>query len=79
MPVGKDPLSFIIGKKFGEEVPHILYDGIRNPQMLDAQGKWIPGQCISIVNNKGQSIANLDAEHGFKNMENADNSFNCNN
>lgn len=79
LPVGKDPLSFIIGKKFGEEVPHILYDGIRNPQLLDAQGKWISGQCISIVNNKGQSIANLDAEHGFKNMEKADHSFNCNN
>jgi len=79
LPVGKDPLSFIIGKKFGEEVPNILFDGIRNPQLLDTQGKWVLGQCISILNNKGQSIANLDAEHGFKNMVRADDSLNCNN
>ena len=72
-------MSFIIGKKFGEEVPNILFDGIRNPQLLDTQGKWVLGQCISILNNKGQSIANLDAEHGFKNMVRADDSLNCNN
>jgi len=79
LPVGTDPLSIMVGKKFGENVPHILYDGIKNPLLLDANGNWIAGQCIAITNNKGQTIANLDVEHGFQNMARADDSFKCNN
>ena len=77
LPVSNDLLSNIVGKKFGENIPHILYDGIKNPSLLDAGGNWIAGQCISIINNKGQSIANLDAEHGFQNMSLANDSFKC--
>ena len=79
LPVSKDPLGMVVGKKFGENTPHILYDGIKNPKLLDATGNWITGQCISIINNKGQSIANLDVEHSFQNMARADDSFKCNN
>jgi parallel beta-helix repeat protein len=79
IPISTDPLGTIVGKKFGENVPHILYDGIKNPKMLDANGKWLAGQCINIQNNKNQSIANLDAEHGFAAMARADDAFNCNN
>jgi parallel beta-helix repeat protein len=77
LPVGNDPISGIVGKKFGEKVPHILYDGIRNPSFLDGKGNWIAGQCISIINNKNQSIVNLDAEHGFQGMARADEAFKC--
>jgi hypothetical protein len=77
LPVSNDLLSNIVGKKFGENIPHIMYDGIKNPSLLDAEGNWIAGQCISIINNKGQSIANLDAEHGFQNMSLANDSFKC--
>ncbi len=79
LPISNDPLGMIIGKTFGEKVPHIFYDGIKNPVLLDEKGNWIAGQCISIINNKNQSIANLDAEHGFKNMVRIDDSFKCNN
>ena len=79
IPISTDPLGTIVGKKFGENVPHILYDGIKNPKMLDANGKWLAGQCINIQNNKNQSIANLDVEHGFMAMARADDAFNCNN
>ena len=79
LPISNDPLGMIIGKTFGEKVPHILYDGIKNPVLLDEKGNWIASQCISIINNKNQSIANLDAEHGFKNMVRVDDSFKCNN
>ena len=78
LPVGTDPLSFLVGKKFGEQVPHILYDGIKNPALLDATGNWVAGQCISIINNKNQSILNLDAAHEFKNMALVEEGFNCN-
>ena len=47
--------------------------------MLDANGKWLAGQCINIQNNKNQSIASLDVEHGFMAMARADDAFNCNN
>lgn len=77
LPISKDPLGTVVANKYGEDVPHIIYDGIKNPKMLDANGKWISGQCISIVNNKGQSIVNLDAEHSFKDMGRADDQFIC--
>lgn len=79
LPVSKDPLGRMVGSKYGQDIPHILYDGIRNPKLLDASGKWIAGQCIAIVNNQSQSVVNLDAEHGFKDMVRADNLFTCNN
>ena len=79
LPVGTDQLAGILGKRFGENVPHIISDGIRNPALLDATGKWIAGQCISIINNKGQSIVNLDVQNFFKHIERADDSFKCEN
>lgn len=79
LPVGKDPLGMILGRKFGENVPHLIFDGIKNPTLLDSTGKWIAGQCISIVNNKNQSIVTLDVENNFKHIERADDSFKCDN
>lgn len=79
LPVGKDPLGMILGRKFGENVPHLIFDGIKNPTLLDSTGKWIAGQCISIVNNKDQSIVTLDVQNNFKNIERADDSFKCDN
>lgn len=77
LPVGTDPMGKIVARKFGEQVPNILYDGIPNPKLLDANGKWLPGQCISIINNTNQTIANLDVAHQFKNMTRADEAFKC--
>ena len=77
LPVSKDMLSSVVAKSFGENVPHIIYDGVKNPKLLDTQGGWAPGQCISIVKNKNQSIANLDVEHGFKSIGLFNDSFNC--
>lgn len=78
LPVGKDPMSMIVGNKFKENVPHIIYDGIKNPSLVDANGNWLAGHCISIMNNKGQSLVNLDVEHNFKNLSTAEEAFNCN-
>lgn len=54
--------------RFGRDVPHIVYDGIVNPAYLDVNGKIKPAHVICIKNNKNQSFANIDAEHGFKNI-----------
>lgn len=77
LPAGINPLVTMLGNKFGENVPHIIFDGIKNPSLLNAGGNWIAGQCISIINNKGQSIANLDAANGFKNIALINESFKC--
>lgn len=77
LPVGTDPLSQLLGSKYGEQVPHILYDGIKNPSLLDANGNWVAGQCIAIVNNKNQSIVNLDAANQFKGLAIVTAGFNC--
>lgn len=54
--------------KAGQDVPHILYDGIADPATFDASGKPLPDKRICIRNNKNQSIVNLDAGRGFKNV-----------
>ena len=45
--------------RFGKKVPHIIYDGIVDPKK--------PGQ-LCIRNNQNQTFANIDAEHGFRNV-----------
>lgn len=56
--------------RFGKKVPHILYDGIPDPQ---AAGK--PAICIS--NNRNQSFANIDAANGFKNISRDAGPYSC--
>ncbi len=54
--------------KPGQDVPHILYDGISDPATLDKNGNPLPDRRICIRNNKNQSIVNLDAGRNFKNV-----------
>jgi parallel beta-helix repeat protein len=63
---GRMGLMFRFKLKFGKDVPHIIYDGIIDPQTLDAQGNTLADKKICIKNNKNQSFANIDAEHDFK-------------
>ena len=79
-PVSADPLGMLVSKRFKENTPHIIYDGIKNKALLDANGNWTAGNCISIVNNTNQSIVNLDASNLFKDMAIVPNEmFNCTN
>lgn len=63
---GRMGLMFRFKLKFGKDVPHIIYDGIIDPQTLDSQGNPLSDKKICIKNNKNQSFANIDAEHDFK-------------
>lgn len=56
--------------RFGKKVPHILYDGIPDPE---AAGK--PAICIS--NNRNQSFANIDAANGFKHISRDASPYSC--
>ena len=55
--------------KFGKDVPHILYDGIIDKELLDGEGNMTAQNRICIKNNENQSFANLDAENKFKNID----------
>ena len=55
--------------KFGKEVPHILYDGIKDPAMEDRK--------ICIQNNTNATYVNIDAANGFKNKMYDMTSVNC--
>jgi parallel beta-helix repeat protein len=54
--------------KFGKNVPHILYDGIIDPNFKEVDGTIGFKLGICIQNNKNQSIGNMDAANGFKNI-----------
>jgi len=62
MPTWKSKLGFIFWWKFGKRVPHILYDGIQNPDWLDVNGILKPGYEICIRNNENGSFANIRAD-----------------
>jgi parallel beta-helix repeat protein len=63
--------------KFGKDVPHILYDGIVDPKTKDGSGKVRPESRICIRNNKNQTVANMDAENDFKNVNRDASQFDC--
>ncbi|GAB2557542.1 parallel beta-helix domain-containing protein [Spirosoma aerophilum] len=63
--------------KTGPQVPHILHDGIMDPATVDKNGNPQPDRRICIRNNVNQSIINLDAGTGFKNMSRDAAPFNC--
>ena len=63
--------------KFTDNIPHILYDGIPDPATFDKEGNPLPDKRICIRNNKNQSIVNLDAGRGFKNVSRDAAPFDC--
>jgi parallel beta-helix repeat-containing protein len=62
MPYRKNKLGFIFWWKFHRKVPHILYDGIQNPDWLDENGHLKPGYEICLRDNDQGSFANIRAD-----------------
>lgn len=54
--------------RFGKNVPDIVYDGIPDPALLDAQKQYPPEKRICIRNNRGATYANIDAANKFRNI-----------
>ena len=55
--------------RFGKKVPHILYDGIEDPEMKDRN--------ICLKNNTNGTFANIDAGNNFKNKSSDPSSYAC--
>lgn len=62
MPTWKNKLGFVFWWKFGRRVPHILYDGIQNPDYLAADGSLKPAHRICIRDNDNGTFANIQAD-----------------
>ena len=62
MPTWKNKLGFIFWWKFGRRVPHILYDGIQNPDYLATDGSLKPAHRICIRDNDNGTFANIRAD-----------------
>jgi parallel beta-helix repeat protein len=62
MPYRKNKLGFIFWWKFHRKVPHIIYDGIQNPDWLDENGRLKPGYEICLRDNDQGSFANIRAD-----------------
>ncbi|MES2519286.1 MAG: parallel beta-helix domain-containing protein [Bacteroidota bacterium] len=75
---GRMGLMFRLKLKFGKDVPHIIYDGIIDPKILDAQSNILADRKICIKNNKDQSFVNIDAEHDFKAISRDISKYDCN-
>jgi hypothetical protein len=56
--------------KFGRNLPHIIFDGITNPAVVNSK-------VLCIRNNHNQSFANLDAANDFKNITRSLTGFEC--
>ncbi len=70
-PTGKGRMGkmFRFKLRMGKNVPHILFDGIENPNMKDRN--------ICIKNNQNQSIINIDAGNNFKNRSTDMKAYDC--
>lgn len=66
MPTWKNKMGFLFWLKFGRRVPHILYDGIQNPDYLNPDGSVRDEHRICIKDNINASFANIKANKKFK-------------
>ncbi|MES2734267.1 MAG: parallel beta-helix domain-containing protein [Bacteroidota bacterium] len=76
-PSLKSRMGKLLFLKFGKQVPDILYDGIVNTQLKEANGKVKPEAQICLRNNGNATFANLDAENKFKNISRDMTPYNC--
>ncbi len=61
---------FRLKLKFGKDVPHIIFDGIRDDKKSGETA-------LCIQNNEGATFANIDAEGDFKNIQSDLSAYNC--
>lgn len=62
MPTWKNKLGFIFWWKFHKKTPHILYDGIQNPDWAQPDGNLKAPYRICIYNNDNGTFANIHAD-----------------
>lgn len=76
-PTFKHKLGLLAYKLFKRDQPHIWYDGILDPERVEADGQYAPADRICIQNNVNGTVVNLDAENDFENVDTAISQFDC--
>ncbi|MEM7371040.1 MAG: parallel beta-helix domain-containing protein [Bacteroidota bacterium] len=76
-PILKNKVGALFFLKFKKDVPHILLDGIFDPETLDESGQLKDEFKICVRNNGDADFVNLDAEHDFKGLSKDVAPFDC--
>jgi parallel beta-helix repeat protein len=76
-PLLKNKFGWLFFFKFGKKIPNIVYDGILHDNATDGSGKLTSEYEICISNNRGETFANLDAAHKFKQLTRDISLFQC--
>jgi parallel beta-helix repeat protein len=63
--------------RFGRDVPHVVYDGVLDSARCGTDGNYLAQHKICVHNNVNQSVANMDAEHDFKNVRRNPTELDC--
>ncbi|MHA8081761.1 parallel beta-helix domain-containing protein [Aquirufa regiilacus] len=63
--------------RFGRDVPHVVYDGVLDSARCGSDGNYLPQHKICVHHNVNQSVANMDAEHDFKNVRRNPTELDC--
>lgn len=76
-PTLKYKMGKLMALKFGKDVPHIIFDGIRDPKTQDENGNFKPEYQICIYDNQNESFSDIDAKNDFKGLTRELKGFNC--
>jgi len=76
-PTFRSKIGLLLWAKFKKKVPHILYDGIQDEEVLDENGEVMDRYRICIQEKEGITFANLDAEGNFKHIKTDITAHNC--
>lgn len=68
-PTFRNKIGILLWSKFKKNVPDIVYDGIIDDDTQDANSNTLDRYKICIQEKEGTTFANIDAEHGFKNIQ----------
>lgn len=76
-PIRKSRFGWLFFLKFKKDMPHIIYDGIVDPETLNADGTVKDEFRICIRDNGDAGFANLDAGHDFQALSREVTPYDC--
>lgn len=76
-PTFRNKIGLLLFSKFKKDVPDILYDGILDPDRLDADGNILEAHRICIRDNGDADFVMLDAANKFENLSTDISPYDC--
>lgn len=70
-------LGKLIASLFNDQPPHIIYDGIFDPELIDTETMSIAPEDMICIKNNNTSFANINAPNGFEDVSRELDGFDC--